>query len=195
MDLRKQADAAQRGFTLLEALVVLALISMVVLFGYPALDKQINRSRLMGVATETTNGLRLARYQAIKNSRPTVFWMNPGPGPGAREILSWVDNDDDGELDAGEQVLQRTTLLAGLYFGSPVGPAVDGFDGTAKARFNTDGSVDVVGAYRLCDHPDNPRNYLEIGVRPRSVARVEVKKWDGTNWWGRDEGPNPWVWK
>jgi prepilin-type N-terminal cleavage/methylation domain-containing protein len=190
----QRTEAADRGFTLLELLVVLALISMIVLVGYPALNKMINRNRLLGVATEATNGLRLARYQAIKNSRPTVYSIDPD----TREILSWVDDDDDGELDAGEQVLMRTTLQAGLYIGKPPaadGDPIDGFDGTTMARFNPDGSVDSVGAYRLCDHPDNPRNFLEVGVRPRSVARVEIKKWDGAYWWGRDEGLNPWVWK
>jgi len=185
--------AARRGFTLIELLVVMALISIIVLFGFPALDKLINRSRLLGVATEAMSGLRLARYQAIKNSRPTIYSIDPA----TREILSWVDDNDDGALDPGETVLMRTTLLAGLYIGRPAadpGAAIDGFDGTTMARFNADGSIEAVGAYRFCDHPDNPRNFLEVAVRPRSVARVEIKKWDGAKWWGRDEGPNPWVW-
>lgn len=190
----RQRKSARCGFTLLELMVVLALVSMIVLFGYPALDKLINRSRLLGVATEATNGLRLARYQAIKHSRPTIYSIDPA----TRQILSWVDDNDDGLLDAGEQILTRTSLQAGLYIGKPAtatGGAIDGFDGTTMARFNPDGSVDAVGAYRLCDHPNNPRNFLEVAVRPRSVARIEIKKWDGAKWWGRDEGPNPWVWK
>lgn len=190
---RNSKSTASQGFTLLELLVVLALVSIIVLWGLPALDKMITRSRLLGVATEATNGLRLARYQAIKNSRPTIYSIDPV----SREILSWVDDNDDGVLDVGEQVLMRTSLLAGLYIGKPAtasGGAIDGFDGTHMARFNSDGSVDAVGAYRLCDHPDNPRNFLEVGVRPRSVARVEIRKWDGALWWGSDQGPNPWVW-
>jgi len=182
-----------RGFTLIEVLVVLLLVSMIVLFGYPALDKMINRSRLTGVATEVTNGLRLARYQALKTSRPTICSVDPA----TREILSWVDDNGDAILDVGENVLMRTTLRAGLYIGKPAtaaGNAIDGFNGTTMARFNADGSVDAVGAYRFCDHPTNPRNFLEVAVRPRSVARIEIKKWDGVAWWGSDEGPTPWVW-
>lgn len=193
MNRRTHFQHGRNGFTLIELLIVMALLTMIILFGYPALDKMINRTRLMGFATEATNGLRLARYQAIKNSRPTVYSIDPA----TREVLSWVDQDDNGALDAGEQVLMRTTLRAGLYIGKPdaaAGDPIDGFDGTTQARFNADGSVDAVGAYRLCDHPDNPRNFLEVGVRPRSVARIEIKKWDGAKWWGRDEGPNPWVW-
>ncbi|MCP4202633.1 MAG: hypothetical protein GY769_11945 [bacterium] len=178
---------------MIELMIVMALVALIVLIGFPALDKLINRNKLMGTATETTNGLRLARYQALKNSRPTVYSIDGG----TREILSWVDDNDDGLLDVGEEVLMRTTLQAGLYIGKPaaaLGGAIWGFDGTTKARFNADGSVDAVGGYRLCDHPANPRNFLEVSVQPRSVARIEIRKWDGAKWWARDEGPHPWVW-
>lgn len=193
MNTRNTRTAYRRGFTLIELMIVMLLVGMIVLFGFPALDKLINRNKLMGVATEATNGLRLARYQAIKNSRPTVYSINPG----TREILSWVDDNDDGLPDVGEEVLMRTTLQAGLYIGGPGGPEgapIDGFEGTTMARFNADGSVDAVGAYRICDHPAEPRNFLEVAVRPRSVARIEIRKWDGAKWWGSDEGPNPWIW-
>lgn len=192
---RRKNESGRLGFTLIELIIVMAVVAVIALFGYPALDKLINRNKLLGVATETSHGLRLARYQAIKNSRPTIYSINAG----TRLIESWVDDNDDGNLDAGEEVLIRTTLQAGLYLGKPIlasGGAVWGFEGSTKASFNPDGSVDAVGGFRFCDHPDNPRNFLEVAVQPRSVARVEIRKWyNATNkWWGRDEGPHPWVW-
>jgi len=185
-----------RGFTLLELLVVAALVAMISLFGFPALYKQIKRRQLEGFATESANSIRLARYQAIKTGRPTTYSMNPVN----REILSWVDEDDDAALDAGERVIIRTTMKSGVNLCKPAtatGGVIDGFGPTPlMVRFNTDGSVDAVGAFRLCDHGSTieARNFLEVRVRPRSVARVEINKWDGTLWWGRDEGPSPWVW-
>ncbi len=187
--------SSRRGFTLIELIVVMMVLAMLVTIGFPALQNQIRRSKMMGIATETTNGLRLARYQAIKNSRSTVYSLNPAN----REILSWVDDNDDGILDAGEEVLIRTTLRAGLYVMNPpgsMGGPIEGFNGTTMVRFNADGSVDAIGAYRFADDAVavDARNFLEVGVRPRSVARVEIRKWDGAAWWGQDEGTNPWVW-
>ena len=192
----RTANAQSRaGFTLIELMVVMALAALLLTMGFPALQNQIRRSRMMGIARETTNGLRLARFQAIKNSRPTVYSINPA----SREILSWVDDNDDGLLDVGEEVLMRTTLKAGLYIMNPpgsLGGPIDGFDGSNMVRFNGDGSVDAIGAYRFADDATavDARNFLEVGVRPRSVARVEILKWDGVAWWGQDEGEHPWVW-
>ena len=171
------------------------VVALLVTIGFPALQNQIRRGKMMGIAREATNALRLARYQAIKTSGPTVFWLDPA----TREILSWVDSDDDGALDLGEEVLMRTVLSAGVYVVNPpgsLGGPVDGFNGTNMVRFNADGSVDAIGAYRFADEAlaVNGRNFLEVGVRPRSVGRVEIKKWDGALWWGQDEGPEPWVW-
>ena len=196
MKRRNRPQGPRRGFTLIELIVATMILALIVLLGYPALQKLIPRSKLTGIARETTNGLRLARYQAIKNSRPTVYMIDPA----TRQILSWVDDNDDGVLDsATAEVLLRTTLRAGLYMVVPTGATggpVDGFDGTTMARFNGDGSVDAVGAYRFADDRNavDARNFLEVGVRPRSVARVEIRKWDGTKWKAQDEGQDPWVW-
>lgn len=195
MDRRKTAARTCRGFTLIELIVVMMIIALLVTIGFPALMNQIRRGKMMGLAQQTTTGLRLARFQAIKTSSPTVYSIDPA----TREVLSWVDPDDDGILDLGEEVLMRTVLEAGTYVveppGDPDGP-VAGFNGTNMARFNPDGSVDAIGGYRFADDPLQleARNFLEVGVRPRSVARVEVRKWDGADWWGEDEGPSPWVW-
>ncbi|MFQ5527256.1 MAG: GspH/FimT family pseudopilin [Thermoanaerobaculia bacterium] len=195
MTRRSRTTGPRRGFTLIELIVVMMVLALLVTIGFPALQNQIRRSKMMGIAQEATNGLRLARYQAIKNSRPTVYSIDPT----TRQILSWVDDNDDGIQDLGEEVLMRTTLRAGLYVLDPpgsMGGPIDGFNGTNMARFNADGSVDAIGGYRFADDSVavDARNFLEVGVRPRSVARVEIRKWDGTGWWGQDEGPNPWVW-
>ncbi len=62
---------------------------------------------------------------------------------------------------------------------------------TGLARFNSDGSVDATGAFRYADQRGN---FLEVRIDPRAVARVKVRKWDGTSWFARDESPGPWIW-
>lgn len=195
---------SRTGFTLIEMTIVGALLAILVTMGFPALQNQIRRSRVIGIVNETTNGLRLAKYQAIKTNRPTVYWINPV----SREVLSWVDDNDDGNFQAGEKVLQRTTLAAGLYLNDPDDMTPDvtvldykpgpifGFTGD-KTRYNSDGSVDEEGGFRFADHTDaaRARNFVQVTVRPIAVGRVEVKKWQNGGWWAEDEGDQKWVWE
>jgi prepilin-type N-terminal cleavage/methylation domain-containing protein len=54
------------GFTLVELLVVIALIAILSILGYPMLQNMIHRSKLEGFARETAILLRTARLAAIK---------------------------------------------------------------------------------------------------------------------------------
>ncbi len=65
--------AGERGFTLIETLVVMALLGMV---GALIVSRGPQRSatlELKGVAGEVAQGLRLARTQAILQNKPVAF--------------------------------------------------------------------------------------------------------------------------
>jgi type II secretory pathway pseudopilin PulG len=55
------------GFTLVEALVVLAVAMMILLLGFPALQNMIVRGKLEGAAQQASTLLRSARYEALKS--------------------------------------------------------------------------------------------------------------------------------
>jgi prepilin-type N-terminal cleavage/methylation domain-containing protein len=179
------------GYTLLEIMVVLAILALALGIGLPNLMQLLFRARLEGIARDTATVMQSARLSAIKNQRPAQVEIDSGTGV----ISAFVDEDQDNTLDAGEIVLGRLNLPAGVLLDAPGGmPAVEGFAvvGTrAFAVFKSDGSVDVQGAFRMADSRDN---YLEIRVAPRGTARIEVRKWDGSNWWARDEGGHAWLW-
>lgn len=193
---QSSGERVRAGFTLLELLVVLALMAVLFGLGLPALKNMIDREKLLGAAREISVVMRNARLEAIKGSGATTVAVDIDPS--TRTILSFVDDDDDAVLDAGERVLSYSTLTAGVYFKAPTGSGIDDVvDGlertgtTGVARFNADGSVDAVGAFRYADQRGN---FLEVRVDPRSVARVKIRKWDGTDWFSRDESPGPWYW-
>jgi hypothetical protein len=67
-------------------------------------------------------------------------------------------------------MLSRVNLPAKVSF-----EASRGFGGTETVSFQSDGSVDSTGAFRIVDAWGNQ---MEIAVEPQATARVEVRKKD-----------------
>lgn len=203
-----------RGFTLLEILVVLAIFGIVAAFGLPALEKMIQRSKLIGVAEQAGVAMRRARYEAIKRGRPAVVQLDAAN----RQIVVFVDVDGpDG--DPNEDIpdlifnphpgkapretdyeLQRLPLPARVTHDTPdASPAVDGFTpdpgGGALniAVFDPDGSLRDTGAIRFADAVGN---FMEVRVEPAATGRVSLRKWQDGDWLeqGRSGGES-WQWK
>ena len=64
---------ANRGFTLIELMVVVAVIGVIALVAIPGMQMLTNASRLNGAASELTAALQLARSEAVRrNARVTV---------------------------------------------------------------------------------------------------------------------------
>jgi len=191
-----RSSGRSHGFTLIELLLTLTIMSVLMGLGLPALQNMIGREKLLGAAREISVSMRNARLEAIKTSGPTAVALDIDPT--RRTVTSFVDDDDDGVYDAGERLLSLRTVTAGVDLTAPTGSGIndviDGFEkiGTAGvARFNADGSIDAVGAFR---YADTRGNFFEVRAEPLSVARVKIRKWDGTDWYAKDESDGPWVW-
>lgn len=75
-------DHNQRGVTLIEVLLALALLVLLITQAVPAFGQWLERQRLQGVARAITADLQLARREAIAqgSSRPVYLHFRPGPG-------------------------------------------------------------------------------------------------------------------
>jgi prepilin-type N-terminal cleavage/methylation domain-containing protein len=67
------------GFTLVELLVVLALIAIAALVGMPWLIKIGQRSQLRSAASEIQTTLLAARIKAVKRNQQVNIMITPGP--------------------------------------------------------------------------------------------------------------------
>jgi prepilin-type N-terminal cleavage/methylation domain-containing protein len=74
------ASAKNRGFTLIEIMLVVAIMGVVLAMGYPALKEAIHRAPLNQAVKDTMEGCRLARARAILKGAPAELRIYAGDG-------------------------------------------------------------------------------------------------------------------
>src|SRR5437764_2206838 len=100
-----QSGRDQRGFTLIEMLVVLALMAVLMFFSAPAIYNAVRQSKLRGITQEVTTLMRQARLDAIKSSAQAVVKIVPADATNPiPSVQAFSDRNADGLLSAGEPV-------------------------------------------------------------------------------------------
>lgn len=188
---------AGRGFTLIEALVVLALIGIAMLIGAPVLMNMLRRSRVESVVLDVASQVRAARLQSVKES--VQFYVQADLAK--KRVVTFRESGVGAGFDANDEQVREIVLPSiGLTFGGPGAPDPDGTQATPglptdrHITFKPDGSTDVAGGIRF---DDTRGNYLEVGIRPMATGRVQIRKWDATTgaWRTKGEGGKEWKWK
>ena len=174
----------ERGFTLIEMLVVIAILSIALLLSAPYLSKQIQRTKLVGVAQQSAGLLRLARMDAIKNSQCAMVRIDLAAG----KVEALSDRDGDCLPSAADVRIGEVVLPKSVSFTSPCGTgeaSVQGFttwpSNPSLAVFRSDGSAEAAGAFRFqaVEFGGRAPNYLEVLLSPAATARIQVRKWRG----------------
>lgn len=103
-----------RGFTMLEVMIALAIISILAAVAAPSLREMSMNAAITGSTNDLMNSLALARGEAVRRSRATTLCTsNNGVScTDSQWHEGWiviVDADNDGELDAGETALRSQT--------------------------------------------------------------------------------------
>jgi len=96
----------RRGFSLIELMVILGIVSALVLIGAPYLQDAARHARLKSATRDLAGAIQIARAQAIRTRTNHVVMFGETPNGSALPAPAIVltDDDGDGEIDPGEEV-------------------------------------------------------------------------------------------
>ena len=181
-----------RGFSLIEMLVVMAVMLALVALGIPSLLNALHQAKMRGMVQEITVALRLARIDAIKTSSQGIVQVVPSTAPDEPAVVrAFSDRDSDGKLGANEKVLASFVLPTGVTFDSADKFSADPDGGPNMAIFLRDGSIDRIGGFRISDPYGNQ---MEVYVEPKATARIEVRKFENGKYVPNGDNGQAWTW-
>lgn len=117
MYLYNQGYKRPQGFTLVELLVTVAILAIITAIALPSFDDLIRKTRVDNQISELHRLLLTARNTAINTDQNiTICGINSSSkctsGSGwANEIVVFIDEDNDSELDANEDVIKRKDAI------------------------------------------------------------------------------------
>lgn len=105
---------SQNGFTLVELLMTIALVSILVSIAVPNLQRFVQNSRMTSQANEINAFLSLARTEALQAYAP-AFVSPTTAGDWTSDWIVWVDTNGNGSYDGGEERAQMEGVEAGNF--------------------------------------------------------------------------------
>ncbi|MEM7564668.1 MAG: GspH/FimT family pseudopilin [Pseudomonadota bacterium] len=140
------------GFTLLELMITLTVITLVMAIGIPSMRTFIQNDRLTTQINTLVGHLAYARSEAVKRSQQVSLCVSnnttscTGGNNWQNGWIIYVDSDGDGSFTAGEEILRAKQTLDGS---NTLNPATI----TTQVTYDYRGFVTAasVGSFSLCD--------------------------------------------
>ncbi|SDK80209.1 GspH/FimT family pseudopilin [Microbulbifer yueqingensis] len=136
----------QRGITLLELLVTLAILSILLALGAPGFSRQVQQTRVSATTEELQSAIQLARATALsRNQRVTL--RSRGSWEAGWE--AFADINSNGLRDGAELLIFSGPALesVSISWNDPAGSYVS-FIGTGVSR-RVNGALQM-GTFRIC---------------------------------------------
>ena len=144
------------GFTLLEALVVMALLGLMVSLAAPAMTALRQQHQLQAQAEGFFNSLVLARSEALRRQHRVTLCARAtdsacdATGTWQQGWLVFVDANDNAQLDAGEALLEVHTAVPTVLSLTVTSTVRTYFSYNAEGRSATANGAFMAGTWRFC---------------------------------------------
>ena len=107
-----------KGFSLLELVIIIAIIGLTMAFAAPSMNEMIQNNRLSSGANDLAVAMQLAKAEAAARVNPTTLCKRNDDGTacngGGDWQQGWIvfsDVDGSGSVDAGDEILLRHEAL------------------------------------------------------------------------------------
>jgi prepilin-type N-terminal cleavage/methylation domain-containing protein len=179
-----------RGFSLIELLVVSAIILVVAAVATPTIMRSLGTYRLGGSASDVATIVQRTRYEAVK--RNTSVTCRGRQVNGLWNV--WIDSDNDSNIDANESVIllpRGTNFLAGSNVPSPSSMGygtVREITGTvtfdARGMVNFGGATPAVLVMYIGNAQQPANGYRAVTLLPNGRTKI-WKAVQGGTWYDR----------
>jgi type IV fimbrial biogenesis protein FimT len=120
-----------KGFTLLELVIIIAILGITMAFAAPGLGTMISNNRISSNASDFAAALQLAKAEAVARVNPVIVCKKNTTSNGCIASGDWSqgwfvfsDDNGDGAINTGETVLMiHEALEARITFGGTTGVA------------------------------------------------------------------------
>jgi type IV fimbrial biogenesis protein FimT len=173
----------KKGFTLIEMVVVIGIISILAMVTTPLMRQTIQNYKLKGAAREIYSNLQKAKLEAIKQNSNVVMAFTTGAyaaegGVGGYE--TFIDNGgEDGTGTEGDSVRNGSEVIisAGSITKNITLITASFTGGTSKAKFTGQGlPIGFGGSVQV----RNTTRWYKITVSSAGNIKLEISS-DGTN--------------
>ena len=121
------------GFTLVELMVVLAVVGLLAAAAAPSFEGAVTSRRLESGTTQIVNAIRLARAEAIKRAGVVVVRPLSGTDWSSGLIVNFeADSDPSDTRTAADRVIRRFQMPAHITFDSD-SPSALAFDAQGRS--------------------------------------------------------------